>query len=124
MIGCVQKLHTSFFYKEIKSQFYNYVISSIIRIKLISTPGGRFPRARLQSPRANRMLVTKALPHDVAYLAFVPFKPFLRGFQLALFPLESPPCVPINKSTFNKRKISYIYSCFKWKYLIIKLNQI
>jgi len=34
--------------------------------------GGRFSRAWLQSPQANTMLVTKALPHEVAFLAFVP----------------------------------------------------
>ena len=67
---CVHKMHTSFFYKEIKSQFYNYVISSIIRIKLISTPGGRFPRARLQSPRhcVPAGLSARAVPAGVATL--------------------------------------------------------
>ncbi|WP_093264930.1 hypothetical protein [Psychrobacillus sp. OK032] len=40
--------------------------------QLISAPGGRFPRAWLQSPQANTTLVTKALPHEVAFLAFVP----------------------------------------------------
>jgi len=38
---------------------------------LISTAGGRFPRAWLE-PRANRMLVMKALRQDVAVLAFHP----------------------------------------------------
>jgi len=32
----------------------------------------RFPRAWPQPPQANRLLVTKPLPHDVALLGFVP----------------------------------------------------
>ena len=32
----------------------------------------RTPRAWPQPPQTNRMLVTKALPHDVAFLALVP----------------------------------------------------
>jgi hypothetical protein len=38
----------------------------------ISVTGGRFPRVVRVPPQAKRMLVTKALPHDVA-LFFVPF---------------------------------------------------
>ena len=55
---------------------------------LISDPGGRVPRARLQSPRPLR---------------------YLRGFQLALFPLESPPSSPINYVFLRKRMID-LYS--------------
>ena len=39
---------------------------------LIFVIGGRFPLAVREPPRDNRMLVTKALPHDVAFLALVP----------------------------------------------------
>src|SRR5699024_9844360 len=46
---------------------------------LISTADGRFPRALLE-PRANRMLVMKALRQDVAILAFHPHVA-LRGLK-------------------------------------------
>ena len=60
---------------------FHHKVSSKIPTKLIYAPGGRFPWARLQSPRANRMLVTKALPHDVAHLAFVPYKSSCGAFS-------------------------------------------
>jgi len=47
---------------------------------MISVTVGRFPRAICEPPRANRMLVTKALPHDVAFLALVPL--FVAGSHL------------------------------------------
>src|SRR5699024_11103876 len=49
-----------------KSVFFGYELKL-----LISTADGRFPRAWLE-PRANRMLVMKALRQDVATLAFHP----------------------------------------------------
>jgi len=39
---------------------------------MISVTVGRFSRPVREPPRDNRMLVTKALPHDVAFLALVP----------------------------------------------------
>src|SRR5690625_702756 len=82
---------------------------------LISTAGGRFPRAWLE-PRANRMLVMKALRQDVAILAFHPHNA-LRALKAHAIPAgqgklrqryiarrklvcifeESPPSVPINE---------------------------
>jgi hypothetical protein len=47
---------------------------------------------------------------------------FLRGFHLALFPLESPPAAPINKIDFLKTnsKLSY----FKMKQVNYEINSI
>src|SRR5699024_8676301 len=88
---------------------------------LISTAGGRFLRAWLE-PRANRMLVMKALRQDVAILAFHP--PFrttrsqgscvctiVRPTEdLLLFPQESPPSVPINGIVLRTTKYDISYS--------------
>jgi len=88
---------------------------------LISTAGGRFPRAWLE-PRANRMLVMKALRQDVAILAFhPPFRtPGSQGSwdctivrpteDLLLFPQESPPSVPINGVVLQTTKDGISYS--------------
>jgi hypothetical protein len=39
-----------------------------------------------EPPQANRMLVTKALPHEVALLAFVPLNRSLRGLDFLAYP--------------------------------------
>ena len=52
--------------------------------------------AEAEPPQANRKLVTKALPHEVALLAFVPLKRFLRVSTFSLIPLESPHFTTIN----------------------------
>src|SRR5690625_1425329 len=54
-------------------------LAALVLTLLISTAGGRFPRAWLE-PRANRMLVMKALRQDVAILAFHPHDA-LRGLK-------------------------------------------
>src|SRR5699024_6150678 len=98
----------------------------------MSTAGGRFPRAWLE-PRANRMLVMKALRQDVAILAFHPHVAprglKAHGTALSFVPpktfcysrkcfrcgeqsqsQESPPSVPINDAVLRTRKDGISYS--------------
>ena len=49
-----------------------------------------------EPPQANRMLVTKALPHDVAVLAFLPLNASCGVSTFSLIPLESPHFTTIN----------------------------
>jgi hypothetical protein len=44
-------MSTGHFFDFYVNQFHNKTINPEIRTRLISTSGGRFPRARLQSPR-------------------------------------------------------------------------
>src|SRR5699024_131424 len=76
---------------------------------LISTAGGRFPRAWLE-PRANRMLVMEALRQGVAILAFHPMS-HSGVSRLMLFPQESPPSVPINDAVLRiMNKLKHLWN--------------
>ncbi|GAA0334043.1 hypothetical protein GCM10008967_26010 [Bacillus carboniphilus] len=54
---------------------------------LISVTGAQLEWAVREPPLANRMLVTKALPQDVAFLAFVPLS-LLRGLPCPFLPQD------------------------------------
>ena len=66
--------------------------------------------------RASRMLVTKALSHDVTILAFVP---------LSLIPLESPPFIPcaflsdkkrviVELKKYDKKGVQFVFVTSRW----------
>ena len=92
---------------------------------LISTSGGRFPRATSQL-RANRMLVMKALRQDVAVLAFHPQTPLPAGSSLGTAitrPTKKTCCFPAGVAALRSNQLDLLITCsFSVAYFIIFLS--
>src|SRR5699024_312477 len=85
-----------------------------VETPLISTTGGRFPRARLQPPQKQRTL----LPGSSDSWDCTTVRPI--GNHL-LFPLESPPFVPINLYQYLFIINQIVIRCLVWGLLFITL---
>jgi hypothetical protein len=95
------------------NQFHNRTINLKIRIRLISAPGGRFPRAWLQpiEQRRVRFVIISApfaeiLQPLLSTLRFWSQKPFFVTALAALSPGSSAQAIPAGVAAFhfNQRK--------------------
>lgn len=82
----------------------------------------RFPRVTSEPPQANRMLVTKAFPQDVAILAFVPLiSPAGSHFCPGVF-VDSFRYVRIQSDAFHPWLRAKDHESFLWIFVRCKIR--